>query len=154
MVNNSNGTILLVDDSANDIEITLHALRLNRINNHVDVIRDGEDALNYFFCETSSNGAIAHNLLFVLLDIKLPKVNGIEVLAKLKSHRTTRHIPVIMLTASNQEKDINECYELGANSYIVKPVNFDDFRETIRILGSYWIEHNRQVFTQFGGSRE
>ena len=137
--------ILLVDDSPSDIEITLHAFSLNNVQGQVDVVRDGVEALEYLFYDGKYSSAKKRNLFFILLDIKLPKINGIEVLEKIKSEPSTRHIPVIMLTASNQERDIHACYALGVNSYIVKSVDFDSFSQTIKVLSDYWMEHNRQV---------
>lgn len=141
----NNSVILLVDDSPSDIQITLHAFDLNNVQTQIDVVRDGVEALEYLFYEGKYSNVKKRHLAFILLDIKLPKINGIEVLEKIKSEPSTRHIPVIMLTASNQERDIQACYSLGVNSYIVKSVDFDNFSQTIKVLSDYWMVHNRQV---------
>jgi two-component system response regulator len=131
--------ILLVEDNANDAELALYALRKYRIVNHVEVVRDGAEALEYIFC----TGAYAHRRIedvpkVVLLDLKLPKVDGLEVLQRIKSDPQTRLIPVVVLTSSQEERDIVESYRLGVNSYIVKPVDFEQFVEAVRQLGLYW----------------
>jgi two-component system response regulator len=131
--------ILLVEDNANDAELALYALRKHRIVNHVEVVRDGAEALEYIFC----TGAYAHRRIedvpkVVLLDLKLPKVDGLEVLQRIKSDPHTRLIPVVVLTSSQEERDIVESYRLGVNSYIVKPVDFEQFVEAVRQLGLYW----------------
>jgi len=131
--------ILLVEDNPGDEELTLYALKKNNITNHIQVIRDGAEALEYLFC----TGAYAHSQIndppkIVLLDLKLPKVDGLEVLKRIKSDARTRAIPVVMLTSSQEERDIVESYQLGVNSYIVKPVDFEQFVDVIRQLGLYW----------------
>ena len=131
--------ILLVEDNPNDEELTLYALKKNKIANHVQVVRDGAEALEYLFC----TGAYAHCEIndppkVVLLDLKLPKVDGLEVLKRIKSDARTCTIPVVMLTSSQEERDIVESYQLGVNSYIVKPVDFEQFIEVVRQLGLYW----------------
>ncbi|MFL7871411.1 MAG: response regulator [Anaerolineales bacterium] len=132
--------ILLVEDNPNDEELTLYALKKNNINNHIQVVRDGAEALEYLFC----TGAYAHRQIneppkVVLLDLKLPKVDGLEVLKKIKADERTRIIPVVVLTSSQEESDIVESYQLGVNSYIVKPVDFEQFIEAVRQLGLYWM---------------
>jgi two-component system response regulator len=132
--------ILLVEDNPNDEELTLYALKKNNITNQIQVVRDGAEALEYLFC----TGAYAHRQIneppkVVLLDLKLPKVDGLEVLEQVKSDTRTRAIPVVVLTSSQEERDIVESYQLGVNSYIVKPVDFEQFIEAVRQLGMYWM---------------
>lgn len=136
--------ILLVEDNPNDEELTLYALKRNNISNHIRVVRDGAEALEYLFC----TGPYAHREInnppkVVLLDLKLPKVDGLEVLKKIKADERTRTIPVVMLTSSREERDIIESYQLGVNSYIVKPVDFEQFTEVVRQLGLYWMLLNQ-----------
>lgn len=136
-------TILLVEDNPNDEELTLRALRRSNIMNEVVVARDGEEALDYLF----SRGKFAlHDPelppAVVLLDLKLPKVSGIDVLRQIRNHPRTRRLPVVVLTSSKQERDLIEVYELGANSFIYKPVDFDKFSEAIGHLGMYWVLFN------------
>jgi len=136
--------ILLVEDNPNDVELTLHTLKKHNLANRVYVVRDGSEALEYLFC----TGAYAHRNIqnspkVVLLDLKLPKVDGLEVLRRLKSDQRTRTIPVVVLTSSREERDIVESYQLGVNSYIVKPVDFGQFAEAVRQLGLYWLLLNQ-----------
>ena len=132
--------ILLVEDDPNDVELTLHALKKHNLANRVEVVRDGAEALEFIFC----SGAYAHRSVengpkVILLDLKLPKVDGLEVLRRIKSDPRTQVIPVVVLTSSREERDIVESYKLGVNSYIVKPVNFEQFTESVRQLGLYWV---------------
>lgn len=132
--------ILLVEDNPADLELTLHALRRHNIANSICVARDGEEALDFLFCR----GAFAERSFtnppkLVLLDLKLPKVDGIEVLRAVKQDPRTRPIAVVILTSSKEEKDMINGYQLGTNSYIQKPVDFDHFCETIRQLGMFWL---------------
>ena len=132
--------ILLVEDDPNDVELTLHALKKHNLGNRVEVVRDGAEALEFIFC----SGAYAHRSVengpkVILLDLKLPKVDGLEVLRRIKSDPRTQVIPVVVLTSSREERDIVESYKLGVNSYIVKPVNFEQFTESVRQLGLYWV---------------
>ena len=136
--------ILLVEDNENDVELTLHALRREKLANRVEVVRDGEEALDFLFCR----GAYAHRSpdhqpKLVLLDLKLPKVDGMEVLRQLKSHALTKAIPVVILTASREEKDLVNGYQLGVNSHIQKPVDFDQFRQTVKQAGLFWLVVNQ-----------
>ena len=136
--------ILLVEDNPNDEELTLYALRKNNITNQIQVLRDGAEALEYIFC----TGAFADRQIndppkVVLLDLKLPKVDGLEVLERIKADARTRIIPVVVLTSSQEERDIVESYQLGVNSYIVKPVDFEQFNEAVRHIGLYWMLLNK-----------
>ncbi len=136
--------ILLVEDSAKDAEMTLRALRRNNLANKVHWVKDGEEALAYMF----SSGAYAGRdraavPKLIMLDIKMPKVDGIEVLRQLKADAATRTIPVVIMTSSNEESDVVESYKLGVNSYIVKPVVFESFLETVAKIGLYWVLTNR-----------
>ncbi len=130
--------ILLVEDNPKDVELTLAALEKSQLANKVVVARDGAEALDYLF----SRGPFASRPpgfpAVVLLDIKLPKVDGLEVLAELKQHPDTRHVPVVMLTSSREEPDLQRSYELGVNAYVVKPVGFREFFEAIQDLGVFW----------------
>ncbi len=131
--------ILLVEDNADDEELTMRAFRKNNIRNEVRVARDGQEAIDYFFSE----GALANPVpAMVLLDLKLPKVDGLEVLRRIRSDQRTYTLPIVILTSSREEQDIVNGYRLGANSYIRKPVDFDNFSEAIRQLGLYWLVLN------------
>ncbi len=132
--------ILLVEDNPNDVELTLHAFRKERLANQIQVLGDGAEALDFLFCRgayanRSSNGPPK----LILLDLKLPKVDGLEVLREVKRDPRTKVIPVVVLTASREERDLIESYKLGVNSYIQKPVDFEQFRATVRQLGLYWL---------------
>lgn len=145
--------ILLVEDNPNDVELTIRALRSGNITNHVRIARDGEEALELFF----SNGGLVdrhEQSGIVLLDLKLPKIDGLEVLKRLKSDPRTRAVPVVMLTSSREEPDIKAAYELGANSYIVKPVDFDQFLDCVRQLGLYWLLLNEHPYENISDRRE
>jgi len=136
--------ILLVEDNANDAELALYALKKHHIANHIEIVHDGAEALDYVFC----TGAYTHRRIedvprVVLLDLKLPKVDGLEVLRRIKSNSHTCLIPVVVLTSSQEERDIVESYKLGVNSYIVKPVDFEQFVEAVRQLGLYWVLLNQ-----------
>jgi CheY-like chemotaxis protein len=136
--------ILLVEDNDEDVELTLHALRKENLANHIHIARDGEEALEFLFC----NGAFAERTSepfpkLVLLDLKLPKVDGMEVLKQVKADPRTRTIPVVILTSSKEERDLINGYELGVNSYIQKPVDFDQFRNTVKTAGLYWLLVNQ-----------
>lgn len=131
--------ILLVEDNPNDVELTLHALQKHHLTNQVHVVRDGAEALEFIFCTGAyANRRIENSPKVVLLDLKLPKVDGLEVLRKIKADPRTRRIPIVVLTSSREERDIVESYQLGVNSYIVKPVDFGQFTEAVRQLGLYW----------------
>ena len=135
--------ILLVEDNDDDVELTLRALRRNRVANRVDVVRDGAEALDYLFATGSYAGRdVRDTPNLVLLDLKLPKVGGLEVLERLRADARTRRLPVVILTSSNVESDLARSYDLGANSYIRKPVDFTQFMEAVNQLGLYWLVLN------------
>ncbi len=136
--------ILLVEDNLNDVELTLRALKKHNITNKVQVVKDGAEALEYIF----ANGAYAHRKIedhprVIFLDLKLPKVDGLEVLRRIKSDERTKVIPVVVLTSSKEERDLVESYKLGANSYIAKPVDFENFVRSVSELGLYWLLLNQ-----------
>lgn len=136
--------ILLVEDSSADAELTLHALRKNPLINRIHIARDGEEALNFLFCrEPFQERTIEPLPQLILLDLKLLKVDGLSVLRTLKENSRTRAIPVIVLTSSTEEKDLARSYQIGANSYIQKPVDFDRFREIVHNIGLYWLLVNQ-----------
>ncbi len=136
--------ILLVEDNQSDVELTLHALSRQNITNRIRVVRDGAGALDLLFGTGMNQDC---NLLklpkLILLDLKLPKIDGLEVLRRIKAETRTRPIPVVVLTSSREQPDIEECYRLGVNSYIVKPVDFAQFSDAVRQLGLYWLLLNQ-----------
>lgn len=139
--------ILLVEDNPNDVELALLALRRNKISNHIHIARDGEEALNFIFRKgTFADRNLNNNPKLILLDLKLPKIDGLEVLQTIKSDPQTRKIPVVILTSSCEECDMVDSYQLGVNSYIVKPVDFEQFTEAVRQLGLYWLVLNQSPF--------
>lgn len=136
--------ILLVEDNPSDQELTLKALNKYKLSNSIYTVEDGAEALDFVFAEgqySSRNISLLPKL--ILLDLKLPKVSGLEVLKKIKSDQRTKRIPIVVLTSSKEEKDIVESYEYGVNSYIVKPVDFSKFIESIREIGFYWLLLNQ-----------
>ena len=138
-----NRAILLIEDNPDDEALTLRALQKNNILNKVVVARDGAEALDYLFCRGSYAERDPQDLPeLVLLDLKLPKVDGLEVLKQLRAAQETRRLPVVILTSSNEQRDIVAGYDLGANSYIRKPVDFTQFTEAVRQLGVYWLVLN------------
>jgi two-component system response regulator len=131
--------ILLVEDNPNDVELTLRALQKQNLSNKVFVVKDGAEALDFVFAQGAySQRKIEKRPKVVLLDLKLPKVDGIEVLRRIKADERTNHIPVVMLTSSQEERDVMTSYNLGVNSYIVKPVDFSNFVHAVSELGIYW----------------
>ena len=143
-MSNDKVEILLVEDNPNDAKLTLRALKKNNLINEVFVVKDGVEALDYIFAENEySYRSIDNSPKVIFLDLKLPKVNGIEVLEKIKGDSRTRNIPVVVLTSSAEDRDLKRCYELGANSYIVKPVDFESFMEAVTRLGFYWLLLNK-----------
>jgi two-component system, response regulator len=129
--------ILLVEDNDEDLELTLRALRHNRLTNRIHVVRDGAEAMAFF----KSHGSQLPKV--VLLDLKLPKVSGLEVLQAIRADERTRALPVVVLTSSREEPDVKRCYDLGVNSYIVKPVDFDAFVKAVAEVGLYWLLLNQ-----------
>ena len=130
--------VLLVEDNRDDEELTLLTLQENHIADEVTVVHDGVEALDYLFATGSYAGSAPRLPHLILLDVKLPRVNGLEVLARIKGDDRTRKIPVVMLTSSREEPDVIRSYDLGVNSFVVKPVGFDQFKEAIKHLGFYW----------------
>jgi CheY-like chemotaxis protein len=131
--------ILLVEDNPSDVELALRAMNKHNLSDNVHVAKDGAEALEYIFATGSYAGRdIKNKLKVVLLDLKLPRVDGLEVLRRIKSDERTKTTPVVVLTSSTEEKDILESYQSGANSYVVKPVNFDKFHDTVSQLSLYW----------------
>ena|SRR5579864_2058459 len=140
--------LLLVEDNPSDVELTLHVLKKHNFANRIKVLRDGAEALDFIFNDLSGEERHSRNLpKLILLDLKLPKVNGLEVLGKIKSDPQTKRIPVVVLTSSREDRDLLTCYELGVNSYLVKPVDFVHFTEAVRQLGLYWLLLNQQPQT-------
>ncbi|WP_341528918.1 response regulator [Nostoc sp. UHCC 0302] len=135
--------ILLVEDSANDAELVLAALSENHLANEVVVVRDGEEALDYLYRRGLFRLRMEGHPVVVLLDLKLPKVDGLEVLAELKSDPVMRMIPVVVLTSSREEPDLIRCYELNVNAYVVKPVDFNEFVYAIKGVGLFWAVINQ-----------
>jgi len=137
--------VLLVEDNSNDAELTIRELKKHNLANNLYHAKDGEEALEFIFCTGKFAGTriIQNSPKVILLDIQMPKVNGIEVLEKIKSDERTRSLPVVILTSSKEDPDIRTCYALGANSYIVKPVNFERFAVAIQNLGFYWLLLNQ-----------
>lgn len=132
--------ILLVEDNPADAELALHALQKSKMANHIQVLQDGAEALEFLFCRGAfANRSFVTPPRLVLLDLKLPKVDGLQVLREVKSDVRTRAIPIIILTSSKEDRDLVTSYTLGVNSYIQKPVNFKDFQEVVRQLGMYWL---------------
>lgn len=132
--------ILLVEDNPNDVKLTLNAFQLHKLSNHIQVARDGEEALDFIFCRGGhADRDIFQRPKLVLLDLKLPKIDGLEVLRQIRADSRTKTIPVVILTSSKEEGDVIAGYQLGVNSYIVKPVDFDQFTEAARTLGLYWL---------------
>lgn len=142
---NEQHVILLVEDNSIDEELTMRALRMSHIGNKVVVVRDGAAALDYLFVRGDYAGRDAREVpQVVLLDLKLPKIDGLDVLRAIRADERTCHVPVVILTSSKEERDVLGGYEFGANSYIVKPVDFTQFAEAVRQLGIYWVVLNQR----------
>jgi two-component system response regulator len=137
MLNNA-VEILLVEDNPNDAELVIRALKKNNLSNNLLHLQDGEEAINYIFSE--ENHTISK---LILLDLKLPKVDGLEILRKIKADSQRKKIPVVMLTSSKEERDIVESYDLGVNAYLVKPIDFDQFTKAIKDIGFFWLVLNQ-----------
>jgi len=137
--------VLLVEDNIDDAELAIRELKKHKVGNNLLHLKDGEEALDFIFATGKFTGVknIQYLPKVILLDIQMPKVNGMEVLEKIKADERTKAIPVVILTSSNQSPDIKKCYNLGVNSYIVKPVDFENYSKTIRELGLYWLLSNR-----------
>ncbi|HRT89756.1 MAG TPA: response regulator [Bacteroidales bacterium] len=132
--------ILIVEDNPKDAELTLRALRKNNLANNVLIAEDGEEALDFFFCRNKYKGRCPDSPpKVVLLDLKLPKVSGLEVLREVKSNSKIKNIPVVVVTSSREEPDMIEAYNMGVNSYVVKPVDFEQFMNAMSSLGLYWL---------------
>ena len=139
-------TILLVEDNPDDVDLTLRAMRKHYVKNTITVARDGAEALDYIFATGQYAGRDAADLpTVVLLDLKLPKVDGVEVLARLRADERTKLLPVVVLTSSDREQDIIDSYEGGCNSYVRKPVDFNQFADAVRQLGLYWLLLNEPL---------
>ena len=135
--------ILLVEDNPTDAELTMRALRKSHLANHITWVKDGAEALEFIFRSGAYAGRPDENPKLILLDLKLPKVDGIEVLKRIKADERTRIIPVVMVTSSAEGRDVVESYKLGVNSYVVKPVDFDEFSDTVAKAGLYWMLMNK-----------
>jgi len=139
-MNDQNIEVLIVEDNPDDLDMTLRALSKAHLANRIKVARDGAEALDFIFGTSPHNGCNANGVpKVILLDLKLPKIDGLEVLRRVKADARTKAIPVVVLTSSKEQPDVAECYNLGVNSYIVKPVNFERFASTVAELGMYWL---------------
>lgn len=138
--------ILLVEDNVSDAELTIRALKKNNLANNLFHVKDGAEALNFIYCKGEySHRSNKNKPKLILLDLKMPKIDGMEVLKILKTDEDTKHIPIVILTSSNEEKDLIESYQLGANSFIQKPVEFEKFVKSIVDIGMYWVILNQNI---------
>jgi two-component system response regulator len=135
--------VLLVEDNEDDVKLALHALQSNGVDEAIHVVGDGVEALDFLFGEQAGGQGPANLPRLVLLDLKLPRLNGLEVLKKIKADPRTREVPVVMLTASGEEKDLVESYHLGVNGYIVKPVDFEQFQKAMGSVARFWLHVNQ-----------
>ncbi len=150
-MNPSGVEILLVEDNAADVELALFALEQNHISSQIQVVRDGAEALDYMFGNGAYRGrSLEQGPKLVLLDLKLPKIDGLEVLRQIKVDPRTKRVPVVVLTTSRDERDLDTAYALGANSYLIKPIDFERFTDAVRSLGVYWLELNQLPHAQDG----
>jgi CheY-like chemotaxis protein len=138
------GTILYAEDDERDIELTMEALREHNLANSVKVVRDGEEALDCLYRRGAYKDRDGEDPVLILLDIKMPKVDGLQVLRQIKSDRRLKTIPVVVLTSSREEKDLLESYQLGVNAYVVKPVDFENFVKAVKEIGLFWMLLNEQ----------
>ncbi|MDC7238810.1 MAG: response regulator [Spirochaetales bacterium] len=134
--------ILLVEDNPNDAELAIRSLKKHNLANHLVWVKDGEEALDFLFCRGAYSDRKKTNPKIVMLDLRLPKVDGLEVLKAIRENEETQHLPVVILTSSKEEQDVINSYNLGVNSYVPKPVSFDDFAKTVAELGMYWVVIN------------
>jgi CheY-like chemotaxis protein len=134
--------VLLVDDSENDVELTMSALATCHFSNPIDVVRDGSEALDFLRCQGAYAGRAAGNPALVLLDLKMPKVDGLEVLRQIRADAALQSVPVVVLTSSREQSDLVRSYKLGVNAYVVKPVDFKQFVDAVRELGMFWMVFN------------
>jgi two-component system, response regulator len=147
--------IVLIEDNEADMELAVHALRHFNLAHRLQHLHDGEEALDYLFCRARFRDRLWNTVpRLVLLDLKLPKVDGLEVLREVKADPRTKHIPVVVLTSSREERDLTEAYRLGVNSYIQKPVEFGQFKNLVGQVGSYWLSLNQTPVSKFGQSQE
>lgn len=137
--------ILYAEDNENDIELTIEAFKECKLKNRIDVVRDGQQVLDYLTYQGSYVNREKEKPIVILLDIKMPKLDGLEALKVIKSNEDLKTIPVVMLTSSSIEKDLVESYSIGANAYVIKPINFDDFLETVKKIGAFWAIVNKTV---------
>ena len=136
--------ILLVEDTRSDAEMTIRAIRKSNITNNIIHLKDGAEAIDFLYGKGAYEGRDTNQKpKVILLDLKMPKMNGIEVLVQIRSHELTKKIPVVVLTSSNENPDIEKCYELGVNSYVVKPIVIEEFVKKVSYLGLYWMIHNQ-----------
>jgi CheY-like chemotaxis protein len=143
MIDNRTVDVLLVDDSPSDVELTIHVLRHNKLANSIHVAEDGKEALDFLFCRGEHQGrSITDRPKVILLDLKLPKVNGLEVLKAIRTNENTKAIPVVILTSSREQKDLVEGYKIGASAFIQKPVDFGQFQSAIKEIGLFWLVVN------------